>query len=108
MSFDPDTADRIRAIFEDLGVLAEERPIIGGALGFCVDGKLCCAVRTDGLTVRVGPAAKHELVGRPHVLPHLVGRRETAAFVVIEPAGYDTDDSLSEWIRRGLQFVRTL
>ena len=107
MADDEDTADRVRALLADRADVAEKR-IIGGGLGFMVGGHLCCAVTARGLTVRVGPDARDATLAEPNVRPHLVGKRQTAAFVVVEPDGYADDASLERWVQRGLEFVATL
>lgn len=107
MAVDDGTGDRVRAVLADRTDVAEKR-IIGGGLGFMVDGHLCCAVTTNGLTVRVGPDARDAALAEPNVRPHLVGKRQTAAFVIVEPQGYADDAALERWVRRGLEFVATL
>lgn len=107
MGYDDEAAVRIR---EYLRARAEfsERPIVGGGLGFMVRGHLCCGLSSRGLTIRVGPDEKAAALRQPNVRPHLVGRRETRAFVVIEAEGYERDADLGSWIDRGLEFVRSL
>lgn len=107
MGYDPDTAARIRRLLSTRSDVVE-KTIIGGGLGFMVGGNLCCAVTSRGLTVRLGATGKEHALREPHVVPHLVGNRETRAFVVVEPDGYLHDDGLATWVRRGLEYVATL
>jgi hypothetical protein len=104
MAYDPTTADRVRAVLADRTDVEEKR-IIGGGLGFMVGGQLCCAVTTNGMTVRVGATARDALLSEPHVVPHMVGKRQTAAFVVVEPEGLVDETQLRSWVGRGLDFV---
>jgi hypothetical protein len=101
------TAQRIRAILADLDDVVE-KPIVGGGLGFMVGGNLLCAVSSKGLTVRVGRDAKPAVLAESNVRPHLVGGRETAAFVIVDQRGFSSDEALAAWIDRGLRFVATL
>lgn len=73
-----------------------------------VNGHLCCAVTSKGLSLRVGPQRKQELLARPHAQPHMVGQRETAAFVTVTPEGFATPQTLASWLDEALAFVRTL
>jgi hypothetical protein len=106
MAYDHDTADRVRRLLAERSDVAEQ-PIVGGGLGFMVNGHLCCAVTKRGLTVRLGPDGKAAALSEPYVVPHLVGERETKAFVVVEPEGH-AGDLLEAWVNRGLSFVTTL
>lgn len=107
MPHDRAIADRVRRRLGDRTDVVE-KPIIGGGLGFMVGGHLCCGVSVRGLTVRVGPDAKTESVAQEHVHPLIVGKRETAAFVVVESCGPVDEASLNAWVDRGLRFVDTL
>ena len=106
MAYDPGDADRIRRVLADRAVV--EKSLIGGGLGFMVDGRLCCGISDRGLTVRVGADARQDALGEPHVRPLEVGNRQPKAFVVVEPDGFRDDAALTAWIKRGLQFVATL
>jgi len=107
MGYGPDTAARIRLLLSARSDVVE-KTIVGGGLGFMVGGNLCCAVTTRGLTVRLGAMGKAHALREPHVVPHMVGKRETKAFVVVEPDGYSYDEALATWVRRGLEYVATL
>ena len=106
MPYDEREAARVRQALSGRSDVVEKR-IVGGGLGFMVAGRLCCAVTTRGLTVRVGAEGKEEVLGMPYVRPHLVGGRETKAFVVVEPAGLSDDETLETWVARGVRFVET-
>lgn len=107
MAYDTAIAERVRRRLWDRTDVVE-KPIVGGGLGFMVGGHLCCGVSVRGLTVRVGPGAKTEAVAQEHVHPLILGKRETAAFVVVEPSGLVDEASLNIWVDRGLRFVETL
>ena len=107
MANDDVTVNRVRRVLSNRSDVIE-KAIVGGGLGFMVDGHLCCGVSVRGLTVRVGPDAKSEALAMPHVGPLTLGDREAAAFVVVEPAGLRDEDTLEYWVHRGLRFVDTL
>ena len=102
VAFDKDTtASRVRQSLAAYPGAVTEKRIVGGGLGFMVEGHLCCAVTSKGLTLRVGAEEKAELLRQPHTRPHMVGRRETAAFIVVEPEGFATQESFDSWLRKG-------
>lgn len=107
MAYDEADADRIRKLLTEFDDVVEKR-IVGGGLGFMISGHLCCGVSERGLTVRVGPDAKAELLATAHVHPLEFGERQAAAFIVVEPDGYMTDDQLAAWLERGVRFVSAL
>lgn len=107
MAYDQLAAGRIRELLADTAAVTE-KPIVGGGIGFMVGGHLCCGLSARGLTVRAGPSGMAAALERAHVRPLEFGGRATAAFVVVEPEGYETDEQLREWVMRGLEFVGTL
>lgn len=107
MAHDPGTAEKIRRVLSDRADVLE-KGIVGGGLGFMVAGHLCVGLSSRGLTVRVGREGKADALNEPHVQPLMIGRKETAAFVVVQSPGYRTDAMLRSWIDRGLAFVATL
>ncbi len=106
MAYDPVLAEQVRRHLASQPDVVE-KTIVGGGLGFMVSGHLCCGVSNRGLTVRVGADARDEAVARPYVVPLRFGKREAAAFVLVEPAGLD-GASLIEWVDTAVRFVATL
>lgn len=106
-SDDTETLSRIRNHLAGRGTIVEKR-IVGGGIGFTVNGHLCCGLSSRGLTVRLGTDGKEAALREPHVGPLKLGEREAAAFVVVEPDGYREPEALVSWVDRGLQFVNTL
>jgi hypothetical protein len=103
-----DTARRIRDLLAAQPVEVRETRLVGGGLGFMVDGHLCCGVSARGLTVRVGPDGLEPALDEPHVQPLMAGNRRARGFVVVAPAGFREDEALRRWIERGLGAVAAL
>jgi hypothetical protein len=78
-----------------------------GGLSFLVEGSMCCGVTGPDLMVRVGADARDRVLTEPHVRPMELGGRPLAAFVLVEPAGFETDGSLAAWVQRAIDFVST-
>jgi TfoX N-terminal domain len=107
MAYDEADVERVRHLMTGRSDVVEQG-IVGGGRGFMVGGHLCCGVSMRGLTVRVGAAAVDEALTHAHVRRLEFGGRPTAAFIVVEPAGYRDDDDLARWVDQGLRFVDTL
>jgi TfoX/Sxy family transcriptional regulator of competence genes len=103
MGYDEATAERVRRVLSARTDVIEKRMV--GGLSFLVEGSMCCGVTGADLMVRVGADARDRVLAEPHVKPMELGGRPLAAFVLIEPAGFETDDSLAAWVRRGIDFV---
>lgn len=89
-------AARVR---EAIGASAREQ-LLMGTLGFVVDGRLCCAVTSDGLLVRAPDRAA--LLKLSHVTEARLGKRTMTAFVRVAAEGVATPRMLSGWVKRAL------
>jgi hypothetical protein len=107
MAFDAGTVDRVRQRLGDRFDFVEKR-MVGGGLSFSVNGCMCCGVSGADLMIRVGAQTRDATLAQPHVRPMVLGGRQLAGFVLVEPAGFQTDDALAGWIGRALDFVATM
>lgn len=106
MPYDQGLASRIRKILGDAPGLTEKQMF--GGVGFLLHGNMACGVHKDRLVVRVGPANYDSALAMPHARPFDITGRPMKGWVMIEAGGSTADKSLSEWVRQGLQFARTL
>jgi TfoX-like protein len=107
VAYDTKTAERVRAALSEEPVVIEKR--LMGGLCFMVNGAMCCSVSgKGGLLIRVGPTECGRVLAEPHVQPMEMRGRTMTGFVRISPEGYRTDAALNKWIRRGVDFVKTL
>lgn len=106
MAYDEKDAERVRHILSHDRHLVEKAMM--GGLVFMVDGHMCCGLSCGTLMVRVGRENRERILTLPHVRPMKIGGRSPAAFVRIDPEGYRTDQALTAWIQRGLDFMSTL
>lgn len=109
MAYDEYLADRLRRTFSEKNVHFETKKMIGG-LCFLVDDKMCCGIHfdkkknTDLLMARIGEAAATEALLRPGCHPMDFTGRPMKNFVFITPDGFDSEDDLSYWIDKALEF----
>ncbi|MGC4175461.1 TfoX/Sxy family protein [Demequina sp.] len=106
MAADPELVERLHALLAAEPAL-ELKKMFGG-VGFMVDGHLTvCALSGGGLIARVGREAVSGLLG-PAVEQMVNGERPMTGWVRVSQEACEDDDELSAWVRRCLEFVRTL
>ena len=106
MAADPELVERIHALLADEPSL-EPKSMFGG-VGFMVEGSLTiAAMGGGGLLARVGREAAPGLVGPGVEQMEMQGRAMTGWLRVL-PEAVESDEELAAWVRRCLQFVRTL
>ncbi len=106
MAFSEELALRIRqSLGEQEGVI--ERKMFGG-LCFMVSGNMLGGVMGDEIIVRVGAEGYENALNLPHAREMDFTGRPMRGFVVVSADGVSSDQSLEEWVRRGLRFAQSL
>ena len=107
MAYDQDLAHRIRALLS--GVKVTEKAMFGG-LAFLVGGNMSVAASGGGgILVRVDPADTDELLAEPGAEEFTMGGRgPMKGWLRVEPSVLDDDDTLAHWVRRGVDYARSL
>ena len=98
MPVDNRTLERVRQLLAERDDVEEKRKV--GGRSFVVRGQLCCGVTGQGLVVRLGPDGVARARQEAHVRPLVMGGKEVAALVVVDPEGYADDDALAGWVGR--------
>ncbi len=106
MAYDEGLAQRIREVLEDRPGFVEKKMF--GGVGFMLNGNMACGVNREDLIVRVGPEAYEQTVQRSHTRPFDFTGRPMKGWVMVEPAGYELDSDLQDWIRQGVDFALSL
>jgi hypothetical protein len=106
MAYDEELAHRARELLAD-EVGLTEKAMFGG-LAFLLDGNMSVGISGEELMVRVGPDATEDTLSRPYVRIFDMGGRPMKGWVLVAPAGVTTKRQLRSWVRRGIQFARTL
>jgi TfoX/Sxy family transcriptional regulator of competence genes len=107
MAYDEDLANRLREQFADEAGVTEKAMF--GGLAFLLNGNMTVAASGQGgLLVRVDPDATDEAVARPHASIAVMRGREMPGWVRVASEGVRTKRQLKPWVRRSLDFVRTL
>jgi TfoX/Sxy family transcriptional regulator of competence genes len=107
MAYDTELADRIRELVaSERGV--EEKRMFGG-LAFLVNGNMSVAASgKGGLMVRVRPEDTAKLLHRHHVAPMVMAGRETRGWLRVSADGVKTKRQLQAWVRRGVDYAKSL
>ena len=103
MAYNEFLADRIRQHLQEKKTVFEEKKMMGG-LCFMVDGKMLAGVTNDSLMARIGPDAWEPALQRKGCREMNFTGRSMKGFVLVEPAGLDTDEDLAHWLQLCLDY----
>jgi TfoX/Sxy family transcriptional regulator of competence genes len=107
MSYDEDLANRVREQLSDEDGVTEKQMF--GGLAFLLCGNMAVGLSGSGeLMVRVGPDATERALAKPHTRLFDMTGRPMRGWILVAPEGVATARQLSAWVRRGLEFARTL
>ncbi len=106
MAYDESLAARVKETLSGHPDIAE-RKMFGG-LAFMLAGNMCCCVTDQGLMVRVGPEGYEEALALPHAGVMSMTGRPMRGWVLVQPAGLESDAGLNQWVGRGAEFAATL
>lgn len=106
MAYDEGLAQRIRETLGDISGL-EEKKMFGG-IGFLLHGNMVCGVHQEALIVRVGPEGYAEALAGPHVREFDITGRPMKGWVLVDQGGVEEDESLRDWVQKGLEFSQSL
>ena len=97
--------DRVRHALKDRPITAKR---MFGGLTFLLSGNMLCCVSEKGLMARVGAAAEHTALAKPHAAPCLGAGRRMAGFILVEPPGVASGSDLEDWLSLALAYVERL
>jgi TfoX/Sxy family transcriptional regulator of competence genes len=106
MAYDEGLAQRIRESLGQRPGLVEKKMF--GGIGFMLQGNMACGVNKDDLIVRAGLERYEELLAEPQARPFDFTGRPMKGWLMIGPAGYESDDDLTRWLTLGIDFALSL
>jgi TfoX/Sxy family transcriptional regulator of competence genes len=106
MPYDEGVAERIRELFADRRDV-EEKKMFGG-IAFMLRGHMCVGVVNEVLMVRVGPDQYDAALKRPYARKMDFTGKPMKGFLYVDPAGFESDDQLRDWVGLCEGFVKTL
>jgi len=107
MAYDEELAHRIRELLADEQGVSEVSMF--GGLAFLLDGNMSVAASGQGgLMVRVDPETSERVLALPHARAMEMRGRTMKGWIRVDGEGVQTKRQLASWVRRGVQFSRTL
>jgi TfoX/Sxy family transcriptional regulator of competence genes len=107
MAYDEDLANRIRELLAGEAGVTEQRMF--GGLAFLIGGNMSVAASGQGgILVRVAPEDTEALLEKPHARAFEMRGREMRGWLRVDPEGVRTKRQLEPWVRRGVQYARSL
>jgi TfoX/Sxy family transcriptional regulator of competence genes len=107
MAYDEELAHRVRELLADEDGVSEMSMF--GGLAFLLDGNMAVAVSSrGGLMLRVDPDETDRALSRPHAHVFEMRDRPVTGWIRVAPEGLRTKRQLGPWVRRGVEFARSL
>lgn len=108
MAYDEKLADRIRdALGPDLAEAVEKKMF--GGLAFMIGGNMAVAASGQGgLLVRTDPAGSAALLSKGSVETMVMGGRDAHGWLRVTTETVADDEVLDEWVRRGVDYAKSL
>jgi TfoX/Sxy family transcriptional regulator of competence genes len=107
VAYDEELAHRLRELLAGEKGITEQKMF--GGLGFLLHGNMVVSASGQGgLLARVGPAGTKAALSRPHASLMEMGGRSMDGWVRVAPDGVRTKRELAAWVKRSLEFARTL
>ena len=85
----------------------ESKKMFGG-ICHLLDGNMFCGIYKDFLILRLGEEETKGALKSPFVRPFDITGRPMKGWVMVEKAGFKTDDALKAWLAKAREFVSTL
>ncbi|MGD8553280.1 MAG: TfoX/Sxy family protein [Anaerolineales bacterium] len=106
MAYDQQLAMQVRAALSGEASFTE-REMFGG-IGFMLSGNMACGVIGNDLIVRVGPEAYETELNHAGVKQFDMTGRPMRGWVLVTPEALSTEASIHNWVKKGLEFARSL
>jgi hypothetical protein len=107
VAYDEDLADRIRELLAAEAGLSEKK--VFGGLAFLVGGNMAVSASgRGGIMVRVDPAESDRLIATTKATRMVMRGREMDGWLRVAADDVRTKRQLSPWVRRGVDYARSL
>lgn len=107
MAYNEELADRVREHVEHEKGLTEKKMF--GGIAFLINGRMAVGASSKGgLMLRVNPADTEELLRDPKAQPFEMRGREMNGWLRIDADSQSSDEELASWVRRGVDYARSL
>jgi TfoX/Sxy family transcriptional regulator of competence genes len=106
MAYALNLAKRIREYLAGQPDLVEKKMF--GGMGFLIQGNMACGVHGNDMIVRVGAENHAAALNQPYARPFDLTGKSMAGWVMVASEGCEDDRDLQAWVKRGVDFARSL
>ena len=106
MENDKVLSQRIRPILSGWKGVSE-RKMFGGVC-FMINGNMCVGTWKESLIVRFDKNRQDEMLAKLHAKPADMNGRVMKGWVLVEPAGIESENDLRAWVNRAAKFAESL
>ena len=106
MAFDEQLANIVRKQLSRKAGLAEKKMF--GGLAFLINGNMSVGVHGNELIVRIAPEATDAALKEPGARVFDITGRPMKGWLLIGGAGVKDPASVTEWVRRGVDYASSL
>lgn len=106
LAFDEGLAERIRDLLRDRSGVTEKKMF--GGLAFLLRGHMFIGISGENLMARVGADGYESALKQAHTRVMDFTGKPMKGYVYVEVAGYESDESLAQWVNVCAEFVATL
>jgi len=106
MAYDEGLVYRLREITADQPDMTEKKMF--GGLCFLILGNMCLGIVGEELMVRIGPDAYQECLSLPHAREMDFTGKALKGLIYVATDGFDADEDLRAWVKRGVDFASSL
>jgi TfoX/Sxy family transcriptional regulator of competence genes len=103
MAYNENLAARVRDFLEYRPGFSEKKMF--GGLCFLLNGNMCCGVTADALMLRLGNDGAAKALLEPNTREMDFTGRVMKSMVYIEPAGWEPEEELEDWVGRAASFA---
>ena len=102
MAINEKLTDKIREALVDADNIEEKKMFSG--IAFMVNDKLCIAVRSDNIMLRIDPSLHDKLVEEPGCSTMIMKGKSLNGYVVVDESVLDTKKQINYWIKLALDY----
>lgn len=106
MAYSEKVAERLRqALKRRRGI--SERKMFGG-IAFLLNGNMCCGVNNTDIMLRLVKDGAEKALSERHTRVMDFTGTPLSTMVYLRPAGYRKDEDLVRWLKRAIDYAKTL
>ena len=107
MPYNIDLEDRIDRLAPRLGDLTKKKMF--GGVGYLISGNMCFGIHKESLMLRVSPEQGEKLLKNEYIRPFdMMTRNPMKGWVLVSPDAVETEEHLSDMLKLGLAYAKTL